>query len=63
MKKHEGWFWDFKTQDFYRWENLPVVQESPHVDLWKHFCKRENAWMGIEKGKMCNRCGETENSS
>lgn len=22
-QKHKGWYWDFETQKFYRWDNLP----------------------------------------
>ena len=60
--ENKGWYWDSKTHDFYRWEDLPIHRESPHIEMWKHFCKRENAWMGIEKGQMCKWCGLSEKS-
>jgi len=52
-----GWFWDYKTQDFYRWKDLP------NRKVWPHFCEVENCTVVLDFGSPCYKCGKTEKSS
>ena len=52
-----GWFWDYKTQDFYRWKDLP------NRKVWPHFCEVEKCTIVLDFGSPCYKCGKTEKSS
>lgn len=54
MELKDCWFWDYKTQDFYRWDKLP------RQHLWKHYCFPEQIHVLTERGEECNWCGKKE---
>jgi len=56
---YDGWFWYYKTQDFYRWKDLPR-DDGP---LWGHFCTKDKSYLAIKIGESCSWCGKTEKSS
>ena len=56
MKEYKGWFWDSKTQDFYRWKDLPenLTGLGPSC-FWSHFCLVENRYKTMEED-ICPAC-------
>jgi len=53
MKEHKGWFWDYDTQDFYRWKDLPRETDDPK---WQHYCEVEKCQVSLSIYTGCPVC-------